>query len=157
MRRPFIVLALLGISLAACDKSTAPPSYPVPLIDTTTFAASLNVDVKSMTKSTTGLYYADSVVGTGATAAAGDSVWVTYTGWLVDGTMFDSNADTTAYPFRLGDAGIIQGFNEGVTGMKVGSWRKLVIPPSLGYGDQWVGPIHPNSILVFNVKVDSVK
>lgn len=148
--------AILVLSVAACLRGTAVPS--VPDIATTTFASALNVNLGAMTKTTDGLYYQDSIVGTGATAVSGDSVWVKYIGWLPDGTKFDASSDHGAdFPFQLGIGYVIQGWDEGLVGVKVGGWRKLVIPPSLGYGPYNNGGIPANSILVFNVQIDSVK
>src|SRR5207247_380552 len=96
---------------------------------TSTFAASLNVNVASMTKTTSGLYYKDSVVGTGAQAASLSQVSVHYRGWLTDATQFDSNtASQSPLTFKISHGDVIQGWDEGVRGMKVGGWRKLVIP-----------------------------
>ena len=82
-----------------------------------------------------GLRYEELTEGTGATAEAGDSVKVHYTGWLTDGTKFDSSVDrNSAFSFELGAGRVIKGWDEGVAGMKVGGKRKLTIPPGLGYG-----------------------
>jgi FKBP-type peptidyl-prolyl cis-trans isomerase len=89
------------------------------------------------------------------TAAAGDKVWVEYTGKLTDGTKFDSSADHPEQPFifALGRHQVIAGWDEGIAGMKVGQKRQLIIPPNLAYGSQGVGNIPPNSTLVFDVKL----
>src|ERR1041384_1953017 len=102
-----------------------------------------------MTKTPSGLYYRDSIVGSGAAAAAGHPVTVGYTGWLANGTKFDGGS----YPFVLGRGDVIAGWDEGIVGMKVGGFRKLVIPPNLAYGGQANGPIPANSVLVFNVQL----
>lgn len=88
-------------------------------------------------------------------AAAGDKVWVEYTGKLTDGTKFDSSADHPEQPFlfTLGKRQVIAGWDEGIAGMKVGQKRQLLIPPNLAYGSQSVGNIPPNSTLVFDVKL----
>ncbi len=101
----------------------------------------------------------DEVVGTGTEAVAGKSVSVQYTGTLTDGTKFDSTADHGGQPFTfaLGGGQVIKGWDQGVVGMKVGGKRKLVIPPSLGYGSQSVGTIPPNSTLVFEIELVDVK
>lgn len=101
----------------------------------------------------------DEVVGTGATAAAGDSVTVNYVGSLTDGTVFDASANhgTTGFTFTLGVGQVIQGWDQGVAGMKEGGKRKLVIPASLAYGDRAVGNVIPaNSTLVFEVELVKV-
>ncbi len=100
----------------------------------------------------------DLVVGTGATAASGDSVTVHYLGTLTNGQKFDSSYDRgqPLGPFRLGAGQVIPGFEQGIVGMKVGGKRRLTIPPSLGYGNQQVGPIPANSTLVFDVELVSI-
>ncbi|MDP4007522.1 MAG: FKBP-type peptidyl-prolyl cis-trans isomerase [bacterium] len=95
------------------------------------------------------------VVGDGAEAVAGKSVSVHYTGTLLDGTKFDSSLDRgEPFQFVLGAGQVIQGWDQGVAGMKVGGKRKLTIPPDLAYGTQGVpGAIPPNSTLVFEVEL----
>lgn len=105
-----------------------------------------------------GLVLEDIKVGTGAEAKAGQKVSVHYTGWLTNGTKFDSSVDHGApFEFNLGGGQVIKGWDEGVAGMKVGGKRKLTIPPQLGYGARGVGKIPPNSTLVFDVELLGVK
>ena len=101
----------------------------------------------------------DVVVGTGAEAVKGKLVSVHYTGWLTDGKKFDSSKDR-GQPFRfpLGRGQVIEGWDQGVQGMKVGGKRRLVIPPDLAYGATGVPPqIPPNSTLVFEVELLGVE
>jgi len=99
----------------------------------------------------------DLVVGTGATAAAGDVVTVNYVGTLTNGTKFDSSYDRNQpFTFRLGAGQVIAGWDQGVVGMKVGGKRRLTIPPNLGYGSQANGPIPANSTLVFEIELLSI-
>lgn len=105
----------------------------------------------------TQLMLADQTVGTGATAQAGDQVTVAYVGMLTNGTVFDASANHGgSFTFALGAGQVIKGWDQGVEGMKVGGVRELVIPASLGYGAQAVGPIPANSTLVFEVQLLSV-
>lgn len=109
-------------------------------------------------KTVSGLEYKDVQVGTGAEAKSGTTVTVHYTGWLQDGTKFDSSVDKgQPFTFQLGTGGVIPGWDEGVAGMKVGGRRILIVPPELGYGAQVNGPIPANSTLVFEVVLLSVK
>ena len=98
----------------------------------------------------------DLQVGEGIEVANGDQVTVHYTGWLIDGTKFDSSLDRgKPFTFKLGARQVIQGWDSGVRGMQVGGIRKLTIPPELAYGDRAVGGglIPANSTLVFEVKL----
>jgi FKBP-type peptidyl-prolyl cis-trans isomerase len=107
----------------------------------------------------TGIKYVDLEVGKGAEAAPGKTVEVHYTGWLEDGTKFDSSLDRQEpFTFRLGAGEVIEGWDQGVAGMKVGGKRKLTIPPELGYGDQGAGGvIPPGATLIFEVKLLGVQ
>ncbi|MDJ0738197.1 MAG: FKBP-type peptidyl-prolyl cis-trans isomerase [Gammaproteobacteria bacterium] len=106
-----------------------------------------------------GLKYEDLVDGDGAVAAAGQQVVVHYTGWLTDGSKFDSSVDRNQpFDFALGRGMVIRGWDEGVAGMKVGGKRKLTIPPQLGYGAQGAGGvIPPNATLVFEVELLDIR
>jgi len=97
--------------------------------------------------------------GTGDVAAAGNMVDVHYTGWLTDGSKFDSSVDRgTPFSFQLGAGKVIKGWDLGVAGMKVGGKRKLTIPAHLGYGAGGFGSvIPPNSTLVFEVELLGVR
>ena len=102
-----------------------------------------------------GLQYIDLKVGTGATAQAGQTVTVHYTGWLEGGKKFDSSVDRgQPFSFPLGAGRVIKGWDEGVQGMKVGAKRKLIIPSNLGYGARGAGGvIPPNATLIFEVEL----
>lgn len=100
----------------------------------------------------------DLVIGSGTATKNGDKLSVHYTGTLLDGAKFDSSLDRgTPFEFTLGAGEVIKGWDEGLLGMKVGGKRKLVIPPSLGYGERQAGKIPPNSTLVFEVKLLEIK
>jgi FKBP-type peptidyl-prolyl cis-trans isomerase FkpA len=101
----------------------------------------------------------DLVVGGGTEAVKGKIVSVHYTGWLTDGKKFDSSKDRgQPFDFPLGRGHVIQGWDEGVAGMKIGGKRKLTIPPEMGYGKAGAaGVIPPNATLVFEVELLGVK
>ena len=106
-----------------------------------------------------GLQYTDTVVGTGATPHAGQSVTVHYTGTLTNGQKFDSSRDHgKPFTFVIGKGQVIQGWDEGVMGMKVGGTRELKIPADLGYGARGAPPvIPPNATLLLTVELLDVK
>lgn len=114
-----------------------------------------------MTTTTTasGLIIEEIKVGEGAEAKAGHIASVHYTGWLTNGTKFDSSKDRNdPFPFKLGAGRVIQGWDEGVQGMKIGGVRKLTIPASLGYGASGAGNvIPPNATLVFEVELLAIQ
>lgn len=114
---------------------------------------------EDMITTASGLGYQDLDVGDGDMAEAGDTVSVHYTGWLVDGTKFDSSVDRgQPFEFTLGAGSVIQGWDEGVAGMRVGGTRKLSIPPELGYGDRGAGNvIPPGATLIFEVELLEIK
>ena len=112
-----------------------------------------------MITTASGLQYLDTITGDGATATAGQEVTVHYTGWLYQngeqGAKFDSSKDRNdPFEFSLGAGMVIQGWDEGVAGMKVGGQRTLIIPPQLGYGARGAGGvIPPNATLKFDVEL----
>jgi FKBP-type peptidyl-prolyl cis-trans isomerase len=136
--------AVLAVLMAACAQSQAPGGGGSGGQEVTTAS---------------GLKYEDTKVGTGAEAKAGQQVSVHYTGWLTNGTKFDSSKDRgQPFVFPLGGGRVIKGWDEGVQGMKVGGVRKLTIPANLGYGAQGAGGvIPPNATLVFEVELLDVK
>ncbi len=114
----------------------------------------------SIITTASGLQYTDTVIGDGAEAKAGNNVVVHYTGWLQNddgsaGSKFDSSKDRNdPFEFPLGAGRVIQGWDEGVQGMKVGGKRQLIIPAALGYGARGAGgAIPPNATLIFDVEL----
>ncbi len=102
--------------------------------------------------------YIDTQPGTGTTVAKGSVVTVEYTAWLTNGTEFDAATSGDPYTFTVGSSNVIVGFQEGVFGMKVGGERRIIVPPSVGYGSQGKSPQVPaNAVLVFDVTLVSVK
>ena len=103
-------------------------------------------------------------VGTGPEATSGAVVTVIYTGWLYDasrldgkGVQFDTSIGGDPFAFTLGQGQVIAGWDQGIAGMKVGGLRRLVIPPSLGYGPVRYGPIPPDATLVFDIELTDVQ
>lgn len=132
MNRSLSVLILLALAACGGDSGTS-PSGGGTLVST------------------------DVVVGTGATAVSGDTVTVHYIGTFTNGTKFDSSYDRNQpFSFQLGTGQVIAGFDQGVTGMKVGGKRRLTIPPSLAYGSTGQGSIPPNTTIVFEVDLLSI-
>jgi len=110
------------------------------------------------TMTPSGLQFIDVVVGTGAEAHSGNKVSVNYTGWLTNGTQFDSSVGRKPFPFDLGKGSVIRGWDQGVAGMKVGGKRRLIIPADLGYGARGAPPvIPPNAMLLFDVELLGIK
>lgn len=122
------------------------------------FGMAGNVAAADKVTTSSGLQYEDIKVGTGAEATAGHNVSVHYTGTLTNGQKFDSSVDRgQPFQFPLGAGMVIKGWDEGVSGMKVGGKRKLTIPPQLGYGERGAGgAIPPNATLVFDVELLAV-
>jgi peptidylprolyl isomerase len=116
-----------------------------------------------MIKTATGLQYEDTKVGTGASPAKGQTCVMHYTGWLWEngakGKKFDSSLDRgTPFSFPIGQGRVIKGWDEGVSTMKVGGKRTLLIPPDLGYGSRGAGNVIPaNATLLFEVELLEVK
>jgi FKBP-type peptidyl-prolyl cis-trans isomerase len=114
---------------------------------------------KQLTTTPSGLKFNDEVIGKGPAARPGQTVIVHYTGWLTNGSKFDSSLDRNEpFKFVLGQGQVIRGWDEGVASMRVGGKRHLVIPANLGYGPGGMPPtIPPNSTLVFDVQLLSIQ
>ena len=156
-RRSLTALALLPamavVALtAACGKDQALDIPSNPAVEV--YAASLGVGIANMTKKSDALYVQDLVVGTGADVAAGKTITVKYSGWLINGKPFDSG---TLPNLAIGTGRVITGWDLGIPGMKVGGKRKLVIGSALGYGRTGSGAIPANATMVFDVEVLSMQ
>jgi FKBP-type peptidyl-prolyl cis-trans isomerase FkpA len=136
----FVALVVLSAVVAGCSGSPTSPSSNAPFSQT------------------------DLRVGTGAAAVSGSLLTVHYTAWLYNasqpdqkGAQVDTSVYGTALSFTLGAGQVISGWDQGLLGMKVGGLRRLVIPPSLGYGTTRNGPIPPNATLLFEVELLEVQ
>jgi peptidylprolyl isomerase len=156
MRLRSLFALLLPLAFSACLEGSDSITYPNVPVESTTFDPGLGVNLATSTKTASGLYYRDLVVGPGKTVVSGDSVNVYYAGYLPGAQRFDQLVSPAApYGFKTGAKRNIPGFDEGVIGMKAGGSRQLIVPPSLGYGTAGNVGIPPNSVLVFNVQVVS--
>jgi peptidylprolyl isomerase len=175
---------LVSLALAACTAAEAPKADPAKAAEQPAKAAEQpptkvdqpakveapalplepSADIKydppfdgkalTSTKTPSGLTVEDFVVGDGAEAVSGGEVEVHYTGYLTDGTIFDtSKKRNRTFTFELGQGRVIKGWDEGVAGMKVGGKRRLVVPAALGYGDRRAGKIPPGATLVFTIEL----
>jgi FKBP-type peptidyl-prolyl cis-trans isomerase FkpA len=133
-------LAVVPLAVSGCDNTVTGPSDYAP------FA---KIDLR---------------LGAGATAEAGKSVTVNYTGWLYDpnkgeqkGLIFDTSIGRATFTFVLGSGQVIPGWDEGVPGMQVGGTRRLIVPPSMAYGQTRRGPIPPNATLLFEIELLDVQ
>lgn len=137
-----VLLSFVAITVSACGRSTDTPTGPT--------APSANVPFSTV----------DVRVGTGAEASTGRAVTVNYTGWLYNASATDNKGtrfDAGAFTFTVG-SGVIQGFSQGVIGMRVGGIRRVIIPPSLGYGSQGSPPAIPgNATLIFEIELLAVQ
>jgi FKBP-type peptidyl-prolyl cis-trans isomerase len=153
--RSFSAVAAIAL-MAACDLSTD-PNVPDPIDPANdSYATSLGVDIATMTKLANGVYIKDKVTGVGAAAAANDSVKVNYSGWLPNGSLFDTSKQTGRVPleFVIGRNVYITAFETAVIGMQPGGVRQIIIPTALAYsvaGKPEAG-IPPNTNLIFQLE-----
>lgn len=154
----YIIAAILVLAIAALAWAQTATKKP-----TTTPRHNPNAPTKVTgegEKTASGLQYWDIRVGTGEVAKEGSHVRVHYTGWLTNGKKFDSSVDAgTPFTFTIGNGEVIKGWDEGVTGMKVGGKRQLRIPPELGYGANGTpgGEIPANATLIFDIQLLGVQ
>ena len=165
-----LVSTLIPASLlaAACTRDSntdsesnleaAAESAPAEVSMDLEFADELNIDLTAMTRLPSGLYYEDIEEGSGLGARDGHVLNMYYTGHLTTGEQFDENNDGLGYSFQLGRRQVILGWEQGVQGMRIGGKRRLVIPPSLGYGQRGRPPaIPPSATLVFDLELLDIR
>jgi FKBP-type peptidyl-prolyl cis-trans isomerase len=144
-----VAAACSGSAPAAAGRPAAPPA-PKSVPMASTYAPELRVDLGAMTKTSTGLMYRDLTPGDGDLVKNLNTVTLHYTGYLPNGNTFDKNQEPDQpLEFKLGQRRTITGWEEGLIGMRVGSRRQLIVPPSLGYGAAGNGKVPPDATLVF--------
>lgn len=151
MRTASTALLLLAMGLAACSTEPSGPEDAA----CADFLQQYGAAPADTVTTSQGLKYIEISPGTGTAAAQGLTVDVNYSGYLVNGTRFDSSCSPAVPTLRvtLGGGQVIPGFDLGIRGMKPGGVRRVIIPPSLGYGNVQVGSIPPNSTLVFDLQL----
>ena len=158
---PALILVLAGCNKEESSTSSTTQSSEATTTTPTPAATPPASDRPGEVVTGSGLRYTDVVVGPGTEAKSGNMVTVHYTGTLTDGTQFDSSVGKAPLSFTIDGStpfNVIEGWDEGVKGMKVGGKRHLVIPPNLGYGAQGAGGvIPPNATLVFDIELLEVK
>ena len=156
MRLRRLAAVLIPIAFTACLEGTTPTNpFPNIPIEQTTFAAGLDVNLAQSTKTATGLYFRDLTVGTGTTATS-----VYYAAYFANGQKFDEIASPSTPLVRTLGATppqLIEGWEEGIVGMKVGGTRQLIVPPELAYGSNGYLQVPPNAVLVFTVNLVNVQ
>ena len=156
MTRFALITSLVASTLALPSLTQAQTPRLDPPFDTLTFASEVDVDLTKSTRIARGLYSRDQLVGNGRFARRGDEITVRYFGRLADGRAFTTASEAPA-TFKLGAGTVIQGWERGISGMRVGGIRQLVIAPELGYGKKGQSPVPPNAVLIFDVELLSVK
>jgi len=122
-----------------------------------TYHPDLQIDVTEMIHRASGLMYQDVTEGAGTPLAAGRTAVVRYTVWLHDGTLIESNRDLEPFAFRVGAGDVIEGWDEGLVGMRTGGQRRLIVPYKLGYGETGSGDVPPYATLVFDLELLEIR
>lgn len=147
------VLLTVGLVMGVANCSSVSTNITdVPDAPPEEFAASLGIDLTQMNLSETGLFWLDIALGNGEEAVLGVTATVLLSGWLTDGTLFDTGTSE----FVLLPGAIIPGLLEGIVGMKEGGTRKLVVPSNLAWGAAGNDPVPPNATVVFEVELQTV-
>ena len=151
-RRVAGVLALLSFAAACGTEITSTREGDLEVIEEITFAPSLGVDLSKMTRLPSGVYIQDLVVGSGVSLLLGDYADVKYIGWLRTGFQF-TQGETR---FLMGNNEVIVGFEQGVTGMKAGGSRRVIIPPALAFRNALNGAVPPGAIVIYEVDLTAI-
>ena len=151
-----VLLMLLAFVIVACDKEDTKKEDEKIALEA--YIKSLEAAGDTLEPTASGMYYIETLEGTGEQAVVGKYAKVRYKGSLIDGTVFDTNIDNGKDPFSfiIGVDNVIQGWHEGIAYMKVGGQATLIIPSDLGYGDREVSTIPPYSTLIFEVELIEV-
>ncbi len=160
MRSLIALTVLTALILTGCGKKEQTSGdVQVPQQPARSVTGMPDIDRFDLVVTESGLQYFDLAQGTGSTPDKGQTAVVHYTGWLTDGNKFDSSIDRgQPFSFPVGERRVIRGWDEGVSQMKVGGKRILVIPPELGYGDRGAGSvIPPGATLVFEVELLEIR
>jgi peptidylprolyl isomerase len=156
-----LVLAQVGSKHDSAVATNLTQTAPAPTTtkNNTLIANNTMSDAKNVVTTPSGLKYIELEEGTGATPQTGQTVVVHYTGTLEDKTKFDSSRDRNSpFSFKIGVGQVIKGWDEGLSTMKVGGRRQLIIPSKLGYGDRGAGSvIPPHATLLFDVELLEIK
>jgi FKBP-type peptidyl-prolyl cis-trans isomerase len=156
-----LVLAQIGSKQDSAIAANLTQTTPAPTttIENNTLIANNTMSEAKVVTTPSGLKYIELAEGTGATPQTGQTVVVHYTGTLEDGTKFDSSRDRKSpFSFKIGVGQVIKGWDEGLSTMKIGDRRQLIIPPELGYGARGAGGvIPPNATLIFDVELLEIK
>ena len=150
----FAIILVISFSLFSCMKDEADE---LAIEEQHLLEEYLKANNITVSPTESGLYYLEMVLGAGNMPKAGDLVKVHYSGYLLDGTEFDSSYDREPLEFVLGAGQVIKGWDEGIALMHVGGKATLIIPSYLAYGDRQFDPIKPYSTLIFEVELISVE
>jgi FKBP-type peptidyl-prolyl cis-trans isomerase FkpA len=151
------VLLLASSMLVACDSPLDP--YRFEDTERISYSPALGIDLASMTRTPSGIFYQDIRVGSGEPPANGRTIAVHYTGWLPDGTRFDTSRGRGPIVYPHGTGYVIEGWDQTLATMRVGGLRKVVLPPALGYGSfpPAGSVIPPNATLVFEIELMEIR
>jgi len=141
--------SLIALTACGAEPLAEPQAVVFEVIEEVTFDPALGIDLSTMVKLPSGVYFEDRIEGTGQSLEWGHTADLNYTGWLRTGLVFDQGT----FSFLMGNNVVIPGFEQGMLGMKVGGTRLIIIPPILAYGERGAGAIPPGAIVIFEVEL----